>query len=724
MFYSDYKKRFANFIKPLTFVCFLLFYSCLGATNKITKTQVKQTEVEQKAQNLVWKIFNPLSWGTAFAVAPNLFITNFHVVEGLVDSYFFTNDIKLSHASGKVLSFKQIIKVDSRIDLALIETHEETNHYLKIPNYFLDEDKSIQELLIIGYPEKKLTQIKQIGKVKQLKDIYMVPTNKSILEGSSGSPVFNTKGEFIGVVVYAVLNVLVVKKIKYVRDFIYQGLNSLHCLNINSYSCITQEMERLHLLAQQDFDALAQAKLAHMYRDGYAVEQQNNELAFYYAEQAAKQGVASAQYLLAQMYYNYDFRQNDTKAVFWFKQVAKQGYISAKKIIKDLLFANKEQAVYQGEAYHGDTPFHHAARNGQQHQVKKIIATKANPNLRDGVGDTPLYDAVARGHKNIVKILITAGANPNLTDGAGDSPLHKATQKGYKNIVELLIANRADLNVKNYFDNITPLHLAVKEGHKDIVEVLIANKADPNLSDDRDKTPLHYAVEIQDKDLVNNISVNIEGVKFNYVVKNKDILSDILDTFNKTQVDYVLQSELKHIIELLLAGGAKPNLRDDTDKTALDYVAEKGAKDIAELLIKKGANPNSNNVFGWIALHYAAQKGHKDIVELLIAKGSDLNKQNHFNNTALHLATKNGHKFVAEVLIASGADLNAQNRFGRTALHLAANRGDQHIAELLIANGADPYIISNYPPKTALQLATEAGHKSFVRFLHSKGIYK
>jgi ankyrin repeat protein len=56
----------------------------------------------------------------------------------------------------------------------------------------------------------------------------------------------------------------------------------------------------------------------------------------------------------------------------------------------------------------------------------------------------------------------------------------------------LLIANKAKVDAKDK-NNRTPLHFAAMLGQKDVMELLIANKADINAKDVKGWTPLQWA---------------------------------------------------------------------------------------------------------------------------------------------------------------------------------------------------------------------------------------
>ena len=467
----DYKKNL-SFIKPLIFFASFLFYSSFSfgvstpSPAEVTNTkQIAQAKVEQKARNVVWNIVDSRDTdGTAFAIAPNLFVTNFHVIRYLLNDD--SRNIKLLHSSGKSLSFKKIVKVDSRLDLAVIETHQAANHYIEIPfqQNLWNQDKFMEGLFMMAYPNGKLTKIEQIGQIKKMPYNYTFTTNRNYPEGASGSPVFNNKGQLAGVLFSGALNMVKIINPQQVSEFIYQNSNSLDCSKISSRSCILKEVERLHSIAKKS-DSLAQFSLAYMFYSVKDFQKNYKKQAFYWAQQAANQGSVEAQHLIGSMYHaGHGTQINIGLAIDWYKKAAKQGCIISQKIIKTFVLRNGEEAIYkggknamslfsrpsyQGKGYHGDTPLHHAARNGQIQRVKDLIDSGIDPNLKDGLGNSPLHDAIAKGHKGIVKLLLIKGANPNLQNDFRETPLHHAITYGQKAIEDILIRRGADPQLKD-----------------------------------------------------------------------------------------------------------------------------------------------------------------------------------------------------------------------------------------------------------------------------------
>ena len=58
------------------------------------------------------------------------------------------------------------------------------------------------------------------------------------------------------------------------------------------------------------------------------------------------------------------------------------------------------------------------------------------------------------------------------------------------------------MNAKDVFFGMTSLHRAAMEGHKEIAELLIDNSADVNATTNRGTTPLDWAIDDENADLL------------------------------------------------------------------------------------------------------------------------------------------------------------------------------------------------------------------------------
>jgi ankyrin repeat protein len=109
-----------------------------------------------------------------------------------------------------------------------------------------------------------------------------------------------------------------------------------------------------------------------------------------------------------------------------------------------------------------------AVGEGNNEQVRQLMADGAKINCKDASGTTPLHVAT---DKKIAEILITHGATINARNAHGSTPLHEAAAEGNFEIVALLIAHGADVNCRDK-DGDTPLDLAQERGNGEIVALL------------------------------------------------------------------------------------------------------------------------------------------------------------------------------------------------------------------------------------------------------------
>ncbi|OWR50508.1 Tankyrase [Danaus plexippus plexippus] len=164
----------------------------------------------------------------------------------------------------------------------------------------------------------------------------------------------------------------------------------------------------------------------------------------------------------------------------------------------------------------------------------------------------------------------------------------------------------------------------------------------------------------------------------------------------------------REVVEILIAGGAALQARDEGGLQPLHNACSFGHADVVRALLAAGAPPAARDNWGYTPLHEAAAKGKVDVS--LLQHGADPNIRNTEGKTPLDLAdpaTKpvlTGEYCASDVLEAarSGADdrlaslltplnVNVHASDGRrsTALHLAAGYNRARAVRLLLQRGAD-----------------------------------
>ncbi|HEX8151344.1 MAG TPA: ankyrin repeat domain-containing protein [Pyrinomonadaceae bacterium] len=121
-------------------------------------------------------------------------------------------------------------------------------------------------------------------------------------------------------------------------------------------------------------------------------------------------------------------------------------------------------------------------------------------------------------------------------------------------------------------------------------------------------------------------------------------------------------------VELFLAAGMSPDVRDGSGVTALIGAAARGRNDISRKLLRGGADVNARDDRGQTALMASAAAGHQETTEVLLSAGADVNLRDSNGQTALIRAAARGHADLVRKLIARGARVDVKDRGGRDAL--------------------------------------------------------
>lgn len=135
----------------------------------------------------------------------------------------------------------------------------------------------------------------------------------------------------------------------------------------------------------------------------------------------------------------------------------------------------KSEAASQLDAaqvHYAKDALNKAAYDGDEELVKKIIATKPDPDARDSSGGTALHAAMFQKNIKIVKLLLDYGLDVNaIGPKNGYTPLHDAVWGNNPEAAKLLMERGAKTDIKNK-EGQTPLEKAQSEGKAALVKVL------------------------------------------------------------------------------------------------------------------------------------------------------------------------------------------------------------------------------------------------------------
>jgi len=209
-----------------------------------------------------------------------------------------------------------------------------------------------------------------------------------------------------------------------------------------------------------------------------------------------------------------------------------------------------------------------------------------------------LFDAALEGDVPSMLSLLLSGADPNAKVGTGDeTALHIACQNKNLTAVQTLLLAKAFVDAKAIGGE-TPLYYACEKGSAEIVETLCQAGADVDAEeDDLGETPLMKACRHED-------------------------------------------SDREEIVGILIAKGAKVNLKDKDNETALHNAADNGSANSIVMLLDKGAHIEARTNWNDTPLHYACYKDRLDAVKVLVQRGANIFSKGEADQTPLDQASE------------------------------------------------------------------------------------
>ena len=413
----------------------------------------------------------------------------------------------------------------------------------------------------------------------------------------------------------------------------------------------------------------------------------------------------------------------------------------------------------------GWTPLHFAAAFGQIDACKLLIAQGAPLNATGFRGITPLHLAAHFGRFEVFKALVRAGSDPDdyhehgmnaifeiLSNGTvSNSPdlanflkwllygqeqflldtqardnseqgilCHLAYPPGWTNYstqalttaqseaIEFALREGVRGDELDIYE-ISVLHKACRDDRLDLVEMLLSGDCSINATDGRGYTPLHYAVESGNFELVSTLVRHGSDIN---AIAHDDMYGDRVWTGHPTPLYLAAKLNWVEVVPFLIQHGAG---RCDEKVSNAFHVAVKAASletvqyfvenkvnqldfrdtvieagknsAMIEILCKAGAPLDDEDVNGLIALAWAAICGWDHAVKKLVELGANLDKMVG-GLTPLGHAAERGHGNIVHVLLAAGAqtDLTGIQMF--TPWQLATSHGYGEIADN-IARHAD-----------------------------------
>jgi ankyrin repeat protein len=296
--------------------------------------------------------------------------------------------------------------------------------------------------------------------------------------------------------------------------------------------------------------------------------------------------------------------------------------------------------------------------------LRLILEAGADPNAISRWGHATLHMVATRNQTvETAQLLLEFGADPTVRDRAGKSAFALAARFGRGDLLTLYRERGFD------DDSLTPadrLIAACAEADRAGAEAILA--ANPGLVEsfaERD----HWAIAEMAKagraeavQLMLDLGFNRDAGEHGY-----------------TALHWAALKGYEPIVDLLLAAGADPGVRDPNYRSPVWGWAEHGGH--PELARRIAQGVAADNIFAAVWLDDAAA------VDAQLA--ADPARADAFDGwtTPLIVAAANGRTAIAEALIAAGADVNRPTAQGITPMQAALDANHDDLAELLALHG-------------------------------------
>ncbi|XP_074058153.1 transient receptor potential cation channel subfamily A member 1 [Macrotis lagotis] len=408
----------------------------------------------------------------------------------------------------------------------------------------------------------------------------------------------------------------------------------------------------------------------------------------------------------------------------------------------------------------GNTPLHWATEKNQIENVKFLLSRGADPNIRNNNLMAPLHLAIQYFYNEIVKILIEHnGTDVNLIGENGNTPLMLACSKDNSEALKFLVDNGAKICKTNKF-GCFPVHLAAFSGSKKCIEMLLkfgegqgySREYQINFLNNRNSSPLHYAVQSGDLEMIKLCLLN--GAQIELVENGKCTALHFAATQGATEIVKLMISSYSGRDDII-------NIVDGNNETLLHRVSLFDHHELAEYLISMGANINSIDCEGRSPLLLATSSASWNIVNLLLSKGANVEIKDHLGRnflhltvlqpyglkklkqeflqmqhiknlvmdedidgcTPLHYACSQGVSLSVNNLLCLNVSISTKSKNNRSPLHFAANFGRINTCQRLVRDMTDTRLLNEGDQNgmTPLHLAAKNGHDKVVKFLLKKG---
>jgi serine/threonine protein kinase len=330
--------------------------------------------------------------------------------------------------------------------------------------------------------------------------------------------------------------------------------------------------------------------------------------------------------------------------------------------------------------------------------LKLLVDYQASLNVKNAHGESPLLLAVKTHNVQAVRDLLGLGANPHTTDHNNSNLWHVLAWQLYPYHQDNKYNHHQPSAIYSPYDGGYSDHKSYSAPAViEIAQELTAAKVNFNAFNNNDDTPLHTALQTNNKVLFEKLLNQTQQ----FDAKNAKGQTLLVRAIEHRQVDFV---------RLLIEKMANVNAPDKSGKTPLMVAVSKGNAPTSITYPATSVHPpfdtpsmSANDLDD----PAGSRNQTREIIKLLINYGADPNLTDINGNTALHMINNlevqtsncSNNNFlelqILDLLVSKKADTQIKNRAGNTALHMMAKRDLLPVVKRMIGYGWKPAEVNN-----------------------------
>jgi len=248
-----------------------------------------------------------------------------------------------------------------------------------------------------------------------------------------------------------------------------------------------------------------------------------------------------------------------------------------------------------------------AVESGNTVEAEYLVGLGGNLNITNVAKDPLLHITVQKKDIAMLQKLVALKANLNIKNSLGETPIFLSIKEGFIRGFDFLLDNGSDIEIRTNGNNSILQYAIHFEQHR-AVERLLKMGVDANSMwtiDGVKMSPLYYAV------------YTVKSIPITELILARKVNVNELCNGNWTALMAAAFDNNAELLKLLLNFGADANIQGPYGWTALHFAARKNNIDISRTLLSKGASKRIKDVYKRTPRRLAREHENKAVMKLL-----------------------------------------------------------------------------------------------------------